>query len=454
MPPIKSSFLELLASFRPVFRGPVFRNFVVLAIGAVLNQGRQTVCNILRIYPWRIEKSWSSFHHFFSTVHWSPLALSKILCSLILSRIPSDQEVILIADDTLIRRWGRNVFRISVHRDPVRSGKGQNTVYARGHEWLVLSIGFKAPHRSRVWALPVLIFPEVPQKVFDQERVKTGKRVGHYRSPTRWITLGLRLLRRWFPARRFLLLADGSLNTHELHRFVATDPQVEVIGHCRMDTVLHDPPPQHPSGKRGRPRKIGARLPSPGEAAADANAAWEKETCHWYGNGDKEQWLLSGTACWYRPGEQVPTVKWVVIRDPERKNKDIALSTSSQRMAANAVVSTYVTRWAIETTFEEARKHLKLETAENWSKKSIQRTVPVLFGLFSLIVLWFCQQPQKTHVFRTDWYHKMEPSFSDAMMLLRSELWLQAIFPESKSLRGFLKKNQEIFKFIIYKAAA
>jgi len=276
MPPITSSFLELLSSFRHAFRGPVYRNFVVLAIGAVLNKGRQTVCTILRVYPWRLEKHWSCFHHFFSKVKWSPLQLSKTLCSLILARIPADQEIVLITDDTLIRRWGKKVFRISLHRDPVRSGKGKKTV---------------------------------------------------------------------------------------------------------------------------------------------------------------------------------PRIRWVAVRDPEKKNKDVVVSTSRTIMEPNDIVSLYVNRWLIETMFEESRKHVKIETAENWAKKSVQRTVPLLLGLFSLIVLWYCDQQKRGQIFRTAWYWKQEPSFSDALTALRIELWMKVIFPETKPPQGFAKKNKEILKLLISKAA-
>lgn len=453
MPPITSSFLELLSSFRYAFCGPVYRNFVVLAIGAVLNKGRQTVCNILRVYPWRLERHWSCFHHFLSTVQWSPLQLSKVLCSLILARIPSDQEVVLIADDTLIRRWGKNVFRISVHRDPIRSGKGKKTVLAHGHEWLVISILYKTSLRKRPWALPVFVFPEIPKKLFDKEKTQTGKRTGSYRSPTEWTILGLRLLRRWFPSRRFMILADGNLNTHELHRFVANNDQLDATGHFRMDSVLHEEPPEHPTGKRGRPRKVGERLPSPGVAAVCADAPWTKQTCQWYGNVEKEQFLLSVEACWYRPGETVPKVRWVVVRDPEEKNKNVALSSSRITMAPDEIVSLYVNRWLTETAFEESRKHLKIETAENWAKKSVQRTVPLLFGLFSLIILWYCDQQKRGLIFRETWYLKEEPTFSDALTALRIEIWMKTIFRETKYPQGFLKKNQEILKLIISKAA-
>jgi hypothetical protein len=48
---------------------------------------------------------------------------------------------------------------------------------------------------------------------------------------------------------------------------------------------------------------------------------------------------------------------------------------------------------------------------------------------------------------------KEDASFSDALMLLRAEILMQAIFPESKAPKRFLKKNQEVLKLIICKAA-
>jgi hypothetical protein len=198
----------------------VYDSFFVLAIGAVLNRGRQTVCGALRSYPFRVSKSWSSFHHFLSHTQWRPLQLSRILATLLLD---ARQPVTLIVDDTLIRRRGSNVFRISKHRDPIRSGKGQNTVFALGHAWLVVAVSFQTRLRKRTWALPVFIFPEIPKRIVAQEYEKNGKRQGQYRSPTHLVILALRLLRRWFPQRDFVVLADGTLNTHELHRFVATD---------------------------------------------------------------------------------------------------------------------------------------------------------------------------------------------------------------------------------------
>jgi hypothetical protein len=45
-------------------------------------------------------------------------------------------------------------------------------------------------------------------------------------------------------------------------------------------------------------------------------------------------------------------------------------------------------RWSLETTFEESRAHLGLETQRQWSDRAIARTTPLLFGLYRLVALF------------------------------------------------------------------
>ena len=89
-----------------------------------------------------------------------------------------------------------------------------------------------------------------------------------------------------------------------------------------------------------------------------------------------------------------------------------------------------VSRWSIETTFQESRAHLGVETQRQWSDLAIARTTPALLGMFSLIALWVadpkiavCLRPRSAA-----WYHKREPSFSDAIAAVRRVFWSAPIF--------------------------
>jgi hypothetical protein len=52
------------------------------------------------------------------------------------------------------------------------------------------------------------------------------------------------------------------------------------------------------------------------------------------------------------------------------------------------ILSWFVSRWRVETTFQEVRARLGGETQRQWSDLAILRTTPALLGLFSLITVW------------------------------------------------------------------
>ena len=85
-------------------------------------------------------------------------------------------------------------------------------------------------------------------------------------------------------------------------------------------------------------------------------------------------------------------------------------------------------RWASEVTFEEARRHLGVETQRQWSDLAIHRTTPLLFGLFSLVTLWASELAAKTgklSVLGAAWYKKSDPTFSDCLATVRRVLWAE-----------------------------
>src|SRR4030088_1838301 len=94
-----------------------------------------------------------------------------------------------------------------------------------------------------------------------------------------------------------------------------------------------------------------------------------------------------------------------------------------------------VSRWRLETTFQEARTHLGVETQRQWSDLAILRTTPALLALFSLVTIWSNELVGAGMSLRplgAAWYAKSEPSFSDAIALVRHALWAMPDFPTSR----------------------
>src|SRR5215210_5235870 len=82
----------------------------------------------------------------------------------------------------------------------------------------------------------------------------------------------------------------------------------------------------------------------------------------------------------------------------------------------------------METTFQEERSRLGFETQRQWSDLAIRRSAPTLLSLFSVLALFAHRlMPSRfTKVARrAAWYEKSHPSFTDALALVRKELWAQ-----------------------------
>src|SRR4051812_50081766 len=83
-------------------------------------------------------------------------------------------------------------------------------------------------------------------------------------------------------------------------------------------------------------------------------------------------------------------------------------------------------RWAVEVTFAETRRHLGIETQRQWSDLAIQRTTPLLLGLFSLVTLWageLAARTSKLPVLGAAWYKNPDPTFADCLAAVRRILW-------------------------------
>jgi hypothetical protein len=147
---------------------------------------------------------------------------------------------------------------------------------------------------------------------------------------------------------------------------------------------------------------------------------------YWYGDERCILEIATGTAIWYHSGGcRPPPVRWVLVRDPTGVLDPQAFLCNSLDAAPIEILGWFVHRWSIETTFQESRAHLGVETQRQWSDLAIAWTTPTLFGLFSLVTLW-AADPKIADSLRPKsaaWYRKREPSFSDAMAAVRRLFW-------------------------------
>lgn len=169
------------------------------------------------------------------------------------------------------------------------------------------------------------------------------------------------------------------------------------------------------------------------EWAGSADTPWEESEVDWSGGGRKSMRVVSGTGLWYPRGQDPVAIRYVLARDPEGALSDAAYFRTDERFRPAEILKSVVRRWSVEVTFAEARAHLGLETQRQWSDLAIQRTTPVLLGVFALVTLRAVEGPQAGVLAaeRTAWCEQECPTFSDWMRLARQQIWRSRIMGPS-----------------------
>jgi hypothetical protein len=419
---------RLIVKFVPLFSKRVWEHALVLVVGAVLAPGKRTVTAILRVMGLSAEAHFQNYHRVLNRARWSSLAGARKLLELLVGTFVPVGPVVIGIDDTLERRRGAKIQAKGIYRDPVRSSRS-HMVKASGLRWLCVMLLPEIPWAGRVWALPFLT-ALCPSERYHQQR---GQR---HKPLSQWAGQLMGLIHRWLPGREVVVVADSSYAVIELLAQVKATPGVSLITRLRLDAALYDPVPPRAPRQQGRPRKKGARRPTLQQVLTDPQTQWAPVTVsNWYGGGAREVEICTDTAVWYHTGLPPVAVRWVLIRDPQGEFAPQALVTTQLEHAPAQMLEWFVRRWTLEVTFEEARVHLGIETQRQWNDLAIARTTPALFGLYSLVTLLAHALLQaEARVVRTAaWYAKVRPTFSDALAVVRRELWSSCHFPMSES---------------------
>jgi hypothetical protein len=332
-------------------------------------------------------------------------------------------------DDTIERRRGAQIKAKGIYRDPVRSSHA-HIVKASGLRWLSLMLLAPIPWAKRTWALPFLTCL-APSERFYEMKPRAHKKL------TDWGRQMIMQLRRWLPGRALVIVADSSFAVISwLFQLAHLPGQLCLIVRFRLDAGLYAPAPKRRQGQRGRTRKKGMRLPTLKQVAENKRTTWQRVTIpDWYGIGRRVVEVVSGTAVWYHSGQPPLPIRWVLIRDPKGKFKTQALLCTDLTITPVQIIRWFVLRWQLEVTFREVREHLGVETQRQWSDLAILRTTPVLLALFSLVTLMAHQHARrrKLPMRQAAWYHKTKPTFSDALALVRWQIWQHECFPSVAS---------------------
>ena len=226
-----------------------------------------------------------------------------------------------------------------------------------------------------------------------------------------------------------------------------------LIGRFPSDANLYDPPPPRTRRRKGgRPRKKGRKRASPQKVVA-------RSTCSplnvaWYGGGRRNVEVVTGTAHWYKAGTPLAPVRWVFVRDRTGTHRDDYFYSTDVDLTPTQIIEAFTGRWSIETTFQEARAYLGLETTRGRKHTTVLRAAPCLFGLYSFIALLFAHLPKRyTAQLTVRWAGKQETAFSDAITAVRRWLWIEWVFANPRERVAFSKFSPTVRNALLYAVA-
>ncbi len=417
MPSPSGEIIQLLSVFSVAFTAPTFAKVMVLIFGTILAPGRRTVTTALRMMGLGTDRHFSKYHRVLNRDRWSPWVVSKVLLSLIiLIFLPSGSPLLLVIDETLERRRGKQIKYKGWFRDPILSTK-KYVVTSLGLRWVCLAVLVPVPWSQRPWALPFMTVLALG--------VKTSMKLNkQHRTLVQWAEFMIDKVRRWQPQREITLVGDGSYAAVALvQRCQRLKKPINLVSRLRLDARLFDFPAPQPKSKRGPKPQKGARQTQLSQHLEDPQTDWKKLKVILYG---KEHFIefISDISLWHTPGQDPVAIRWVLVRCPEDSFEPAAFFCSVANVSAKQIIVWFAWRWNIEVTFEELRACLGFETQRQWSDRAIERTTPCLFGIFSLVTIMTKRlYPTELPVRQTSWYSKEDATFSDALAAVRKHLW-------------------------------
>jgi hypothetical protein len=386
---------------------PSFQSLLTILTGWIFAP-RRTISAMLVAAGVAGTEHHAAFYRLFSAARWSLDQLGLLVFHLLAPWLDEQQPVKLTLDDTNIRKRGVKMFGVGMHHDPLLSTR-KKPVLSWGHSWVVLAVVVRLPFcPERVFSLPILF-----RLYLNRDAAQRARRV--YRTRPQLAVELLEVVCAAHPGRRFHTRVDSSYAGESV--LGALPPNCDQTSRLPLDARLHEAPLPRKPGQGGRPRKRGARLPTPTQMLQQRG---RRVTLSLYGCKARYR-LVETVAYWFKLPDR--PLKIVVVEPLSGGRPIEALYSTRIDQSAEQVLADYAERWSIEETFQGGKSHLGFAQPQGWSRLAVLRTAPIALLLYSLIVLWFARAGHAAYRPPVrPWYPgKVQPSFADMLATLKRE---------------------------------
>jgi hypothetical protein len=416
---------------------------------ALVALGRRTITGLL-VAGGRQFDDWSAAYRLFSKGRFDLDGLFAVARRTLVERLPEDQPLVAMLDDTLLRKRGRKVAGTSWHRDPLGPHFCTNFIWSQ--RFLQISAVLpEGPCPSRARAIPIDLVhcpsPRKPRKKAPEEQwaryrqdakesrisMRGAERVAHLRAA---------LDRDGQSQRSLVISADGSYTNSAMLRNLPA--RTTLVGRIRKDAKLFARP-QGPSG-RGRRRYYGEPVPTPEQYRQDPAIPWQQTTAFLHGQLIDMEYKVIGPLRWRASGER--DLLLVIIRPlayrpakgrPLLYREPIYLLCTDLALPLPQLVQAYLWRWEIEVGFRDQKTLLGSGEAQVRTAAAVERVPALIAAAYAFLHLSLpdaVDEHLEGRLPRPRWQTRglgQRISTQQAVNLFRAELWGAALKVRNKT---------------------
>ncbi len=358
---------------------------------------------------------WSSYHHWLSHGKWRWKHLARRLISLVCSKAPESEPVVLGLDDWVIERFSDKAPACRTHHQ--HSKKRNRPTYIWGQCWVSLAIIFERAADEVFTAIPVISFPAPASGNTSKLKIAVAL---------------LKVVRDEVKDRALRLLTDCWYMNWTLIE-PALEMNMEVIGQIPSNRALYAIPPTPTVKKRGRPKKYGIKM-TPEQVR---KLPEEKTTVWMYGKHRKIRYRTMVCRARFLKGREVRVV-WSQFENEKGLTESRIFISTNLELEGLEVLRAYSPRWPVEPMYQQLKhtfgcRHLwqqKLRTLLRWMHLKMA-------GYALLQLLTVCKNQACLKISRIPW--RSQDTTTAGMM----KIALSVIIPRFSIRKGWNRYEQK-----------
>jgi len=450
---LSEEFENLFAGTKAAFsQERTFLRARTLAISALVGLGRRTVSGMLCTSAQQFT-DWSAAYRLFAHERFEHDRLFEPVKRSVLESLMPEEPLVMLMDDTLIRKRGRKVHGTGWKRDPLGPPFCNNFVW--GQRFLQLSAALPDRHcPGRACAVPLrFIHAPSAEKPRRNAPPQAWEEYRQRQNVTRISAVGaqaLHSIRHRLGQGRYLICAvDGGFTNRTVFRGIPEN--TTLIGRIRKDAKLFTPPDEDAGTRRGRPRWYGAKLPTPEHIRQDDSIPWEKveafaagtrhifevksmPAVRWVGTGDRTVHVLIVRPLAYRPRKGAR----LLYRDP------VYLLCTDPTLPLSRLLQAYLWRWEIELNFRDEKTLLGVGQAQVRTPASVEKVPTLIVAAYAMLLLAGASASNSAKMLpKPKWQQAQSAGRNTTQQLiglLRAQLWEKAM---TMNLRHFASANSQ-----------